>query len=81
MTMFIFQLRILTESMKSHSCNTTYSILKHLRKHVHPYLSYLDSPEPAFLSTGHHVLVNFLLTSSKTHVANLLTHHIAAEGR
>ena len=35
----------------------------------------------AFLSTGHHLLVNFILTSSKSHVANLLTHHISADGR
>ena len=47
----------------------------------HPYLSYPDSPEPGISVSGHHLLVNFLLTSSKTHVANLLTHHIAAEGR
>ena len=49
---------------------------------VYTLTSLIRTPQNrAFLSTGHHLLVNFLLTSSKTHVANLLTHHIAAKGR
>ena len=49
---------------------------------VYTLTSLIRNPQNrAFLSTGHHLLVNFLLTSSKTHVANLLTHHIVAEGQ
>ena len=49
---------------------------------IYTLTSLIRTPQNrAFLCTGHHFLVNFLLTSSKTHLANLLTHHIAAEGR
>ena len=56
----------------------TNNILEIFDIHVHPYLSYLDSPEPG-ISVYRAPLIS--QTSSKTHVANLLTHHIAADGR
>ena len=54
---------------------------------IHPYLPH--SPEPGisvYRAPPEQVtkivtkLVTFLLTSSKTQVANVLTHHIAAKG-
>ena len=67
----------ITPPINPHDCDYDYDYTKTCNRLQSITIIIIINPNP----TGHHLLVNFLLMSFKTHIANLLTHYIAAEGR